>query len=170
MTLVSLDALTTARAADQQSTETAVRVVFSRAMRLLDAVLLTCACHASWTGPSRNWVLLKADFAWRPASQASNVLSVHCACPAATVTQDNIRPCVRWSILWYEERAKPHSHSMSHSPQVTYLLGPPQDANLVRGLQRIGQALLQIWLPFDALHAASEPCRLLKLTNDVHGT
>ena len=36
MTCVSLDALTGARAAGQQSTKTAVRVMFSRAMRLLD--------------------------------------------------------------------------------------------------------------------------------------
>ena len=46
------------------------------------------------------------------------------------------------STLWFEEKANPHSHSMNHSSQGTHLLGPPQDANLVRGLQRIGQALL----------------------------
>ena len=48
------------------------------------------------------------------------------------------------------------------------MLGPPQDANLVRGLQRIGQALLQVGLPSDALHAQGGPLGVLKLTRSSH--
>lgn len=52
----------------------------------------------------------------------------------------------------------------THSFPDTHMLGPPQDANLLRGLQRIGQALLQVRLPSDALHAHGEPLRVLHET------
>ena len=46
-----------------------------------------------------------------------------------------------------------------HSALDAHMLGPPKDANFVRGLQRIGQALLQVRLPSDALHAKIGPFR-----------